>query len=228
MAKMQAEEVTVTGQDEQGYVEKVVKKAKVFKTSIETSFEEVVSSIEKGMEIVWYKEDLPDLSDDELAKLPYKVGKAYSDALAARKEEERKALGKVQTFDILGGNALNKLKLRKRRGYHQTWKRPDEFDEAQDNGYVVIRKSKDGDKVGYEKGDIMKIGLESDPELIAMEIRQDVYNGHIQAVSLKSRRAYTNMKEGFASSIENVNRALPKGSERVTVVDDEGDVGKRA
>lgn len=217
--------VNTTGQEKQGYVEKVVKKKAQYVVSIETTMDELVKCVEKGQEIVWKEDDLPKFEEKDLEVLPYKVAKGYVDALKKREQKEKAALGSFQVIDILGGNSLNKLKLRKRPGYHQTWKRPDEFDEALSYGYVQVRKAKDGDKVGYEKGEVIKIGDKDKPELIAMEIRQDVYDRHVKAVSMKSRRAYTGIKENFAGVVEQVNRTLPKGSDRVVVVDDEGDVG---
>lgn len=122
-------------------------------------------------------------------------------------EDESSFEGRISMEDILdplGDYAKKKLEIRKRKGYHQTWKRPDELEEALQMGYRQVRKlssdqEKDGKKVtpGEESGEVKKIGKEDNPELIAMEIREEVYQRHLHAVAYKSRGRYKENKESF-------------------------------
>lgn len=205
-------------------VTRTVKKGKIIDAHIDSDPKVLLEWVQKGGSIAFDPDDLPPLSDEELAPFPYATVKAYKEA---QKETLNRAEASITVLDTLGNNATNRLKLRKRRGYHQVWKRPDQFEAAKQLGYTVIREPKDdreAENPGMESGPIKKIGKEDDPELIAMEIPQERKDRHTKAQTLKSQRAYKSNKETFAGNVEQFNRNLPK-PDRMKVVDDEGDVG---
>lgn len=204
-------------------VSKAVKKPKKMVARVDSDPLEIIEWCQKGGEIVFDAFDLPKLTEEELEQLPYYAVKQYQAELRKAEEQAMRGISEIET---LSGTAETKMRLRKRRGYHQVWKRPDEFEDALDKGYTQIRNpKKEGEKPGYEKGEVKKIMKgQGEVELIAMEIPEDKYQQHVKAMTAKSRRAYKSNKEGFAASVEEVNRQVPKES-RVRVIDNEGDVG---
>jgi hypothetical protein len=223
-SKVSEESNKKTNSDVEGKKEstRTVKKGKIIGAHIDSDPKELLEWTQKGATIAFDPDDLPVLSDEELQPFPYSTVKAFKEAQG---EKKKKGAESIEVLDTLGGSAGNKLKLRKRRGYHQTWKRPDELDDAREKGYIVIREpKKDGEKAGAETGSIKRIGKEDNAELIAMEVSQERYDNHIKIMTKKSRRAYTANKERFAGNVEQLNRNLPK-ADRLKVIDDEGDVG---
>lgn len=205
-------------------VTQTVKKGKIIDAHIDSDPKTLLKWVQSGGSIAFDPDDLPKLSDENLEPFPYATVKAYKSAVS---QAATKSTGRVEVLDTLGGNASTKLKLRKRRGYHQTWKRPDELDDALEIGYVVIREAKNDKErqnPGTESGRIKRIGPEDKAELIAMEVSQERYDNHVKAMTRKSRAAYTANKEKFAGNVEQFNRNLPK-NDRMKVIDDEGDVG---
>ncbi len=82
--------------------------------------------------------------------------------------------------------------LRKREGWHQTWKRDDEFRDALEAGYRQIRKSAPGKKqpAGQETGPVIVKADGEKHDIIAMEIPQEYYIAHINAIAAQSHRSY--------------------------------------
>jgi hypothetical protein len=202
---------------------KVVKKAKKVVASADNSIDELLEWVKEGTEVLFESDDLPPLTDQELDRLPFGTVKRYK---GEQKKKEGSALSGISEIETLSGNASTKLTLRKRRGWHQCWKRPDQFEDAKEKGYVEIREQKKVDeKPGYESGPVKKIMKgQGEIELIAMEVSQERYDRHVQAISRRSQASYRNNKIGFANSVEEVNRVVDKDS-RARVVDDEGDIG---
>lgn len=200
-------------------VKEVVKKKGALETSVETSISEVLECVKEGRDVVFYPESLVRIPGEVLLELPYKVAKEYE---AAKEEAGKQA--KIEVLGILGNNARNRLKLRARRGWHQTWKRPDELDEALDNGYVVVREANKNEAPGKETGEIKKIGNGEKVELIALEINQERYDNHLKAVRDRSVRAYKANKENVLDSVEQFNARVPDRNDRLIVRDDEGDI----
>lgn len=223
--KKEAEDTAVKDEGDVESGEKVVEKKKRMVAQMDTDGQEIVKWVREGGEVVFMSDDLPRLTDELLEDLPFRVVKEYK---AARKKAEAAVLSGELDIQTLSGNASNKLKLRARPGWHQTWKRPDELEDALNKGYVRIRepnpkKGKEGP--GQESGPIKTIKKgQGDVELIAMEVSQERYDRHVQAMTKKSRDAYARNKMGFASSVEEVNRRVPK-EDRVKIYDAEGDVG---
>lgn len=219
-------------------VDRVVIIKGVLYADVETTIEEVIDYLQETEKpkVVWDKDNLPDLSAAAVGKLPYAVGKGYYAAKKQRDAETERSIVNAQDLGILSGTANSRLAVRKRPGYHQTWKRPDEIEVAKTYGYVVVRKQKvvgkgeDGTpeyedkRPGYERGALLTIKGPDGPELVAMEIRQDVYDKHLKAVSMKSQSAYRNNKANVAESVEQFNRKTKRSNDRLIVVDDEHDV----
>lgn len=203
--------------------EKVVKKAKKVVVGSDDDINTILEWVHEGTEVLFDKDDLPVLTEQELSELPYKAVKQYK---SERAEKEKAAITGISEIETLSGNASTKLRLRKRRGWHQTWKRPDEFESAKEKGYVEIREKKgEEEKPGYERGPVIKIHkAPGEVELIAMEVSQERYDRHVQAVSQRSQAAYKNNKAGFQQSVEELNRTVDKEN-RVKIIDDEGDIG---
>jgi hypothetical protein len=187
------------------------------------------SQSEEKVVFDWHS--LPELSQETLEQLREEDRNAYY-AQIGRREQAKKVAHELEyeheikvedsLLDTLGGNAGRKLEHRKRKGWHQTWKRPDEFDDAQEYGFRPVRENKEGEnrEPGYERGPVRKIPRHSDtPELIEMEIPEDVYMRHLMAVGHLSRSKYQAHKENFH---ETMKRSFPQ----TTVYDDEEHVGQ--
>lgn len=222
MAEKKKKEEDVASEGEDNGV-KVAKKPKRVVAQMDTDPSDIVQWVKDGAEVIFMSDDLPRLGDEVLDELPLRVVKEYKEA---RKKAEAAVLAGIQDIETLSGNASNKVKLRERRGWHQTWKRPDELEDALNKGYVRIREGKKGEKPGKESGSIKTIKKgQGEVELIAMEVSQERYERHIQAMSRKSRDAYKGNKQGFIDSVEEVNRRVPNREDRLKIIDDEGDVG---
>lgn len=205
-------------------VKEVVSKKKSFHPGFDSSDEDILESVREGEDIIWDYENLPLITEETFEALPYKVAMAYK----AAKREKGKIPEGLEVLGPLTTSAQKKLELRKRKGWHQTWKRPDEFDDALNVGYVAIRepaKDKNGnfldEKPGEETGPIKKLGPRENPELIAVEITQARKDAHDRAVSAKSKKAYSANKEGFRTAVEEVNSSLGSRKDKVVIVDDE-------
>jgi hypothetical protein len=106
--------------------------------------------------------------------------------------------------------------LRKRKNWHQTWKRGDEFDEAIEFGYKQIRKNRKGENfpAGQEQG-IVVVRKEEGGDLVAMEIPQWVYDQHIAVESAKSHRMYNDPDLILSEFSKRTNRDLTSRKEEV-------------
>jgi hypothetical protein len=106
--------------------------------------------------------------------------------------------------------------LRKRKNYHQTWKRGDEFDEAIQFGYTQIRKQRKGENLpaGQERG-VVLVKREEGGDLVAMEIPEWVYEQHIAVESAKSHRMYNDPDLILSEFQKRTNRDLTSKREEV-------------
>ncbi len=202
-------------------VKEVVRKDKTLCVDMDTDISYMIEFSKKEGKIVFDAKVLPDIEKEFLNELPHGVVQDY---LKAKKERDSGMVSDVRVLGALTTPARKKMMLRKRPGYHQTWKRPDEVDEAKELGYVNIRRREKEEPIGQEKGEILMLGQRNDPELVAMEIPLHRKKAHDMAMSQKSKRAYAANKDSFAASVEQVNRNLPN-EDNVVIVDDERDVG---
>lgn len=227
MAKAKDDVMVVGTEGVTEEVGKVVEKKTSVKVGIDTTGKEVLKYIQEGRKFEFDPDDLPDIEKEVLDEMPYSWVQKY---LKAKKDRDDLVLkgGVRDNFEIvgmLGTSARKKMKLRPRRGYRQTWIRPDMLDDAKEAGYVNVRRAKTGknEKPGEESDEIIVLGPRDTPELIAMEIPEHRYKAHLVAVSQKSKRAYQANKDGFKTAVENVKRSVGNDYD-VNVVDDEKDV----
>jgi hypothetical protein len=213
-------------------VSKEVSNEKTVYVTMDTEPGQVLQFVKEDKDIVFEAGNLPKLDDELVRKLPYYVASAY---IKEQEKEDRQhsgpTLGK-ELAQMLGSDVSSKIdSLRKRSGYHTTWRRPDEFDECMSAGYTQIREAKvkkDGTKEGpgSESGEVIMIGDRSKPELIAMEIPIRFIEQHELAVSLRSTQAYKGNKEGVVEKVDQINSSMhATGKEKIAVIDDEHDVG---
>lgn len=106
--------------------------------------------------------------------------------------------------------------LRPRANWHQTWKRDDEFDEARETGYRVIRKSKSSMKeaAGEETGEVLKRSSDDGTD-IAMELPMWVYEDHLAAIAVKSHSPYTDKNFILNEFSKGLNRDMSSKKEQV-------------
>ena len=148
---------------------------------------------EEGVTLFFDPNSFVELSSEAANELSYYSAQSYFQALHAWKDKKRREEAeKADTFedlkvrDPLSASTANEMKLRERRGYHQTWKRPDEIESAKRVGYSDIRKQKKGEdkKPGYERGEVITIqDRNGEEELRAMEVPVDMYQQHLKVVS---------------------------------------------
>ncbi len=140
--------------------------------------------------------------------------------------------------------------LRARRGWHQTWKREDEVDQAKVWGYVNIREPRrnsagdfvitvpgrivDGKKLpdtevlgkeeaGKESGPVMKrleLGTREQYEY-AMEVDEKLYQRDIEAMAREGNARINQSGIQFREVIENANSAAGRRGGLANVVDDD-------
>ena len=137
-----------------------------------------------------------------------------------------KRVSQVIRSPLTGGT--DQLMVRKRAGYHQTWKREDEFDEAIELGYKQVRKpakAADGsykdEKPGYETGDPIKRSEGVDRWIVAMEIPESLYNEHVEAMSAQSQLRIHENKRVVEDYVEGANRKYDREALEVGFDDEE-------
>ena len=109
--------------------------------------------------------------------------------------------------------------LRPRVGWHQTWKRGDEFREAIEFGYRQIRKPLIGkhQAPGMETGEVLKRPDGEKGAIIAMEIPEWVYLDHLSAIAVKSHRSYNDPATVLRNFENGTNRDLSSRKEQVSM-----------
>jgi hypothetical protein len=129
------------------------------------------------------------------------------------------------------GYYSHQTELRKRRGYHQCWKRPDEVEYAKMAGYTVVRdlsdeqkKGKKEVKPGEENGEIRKLRRSTRTgkvvdELVGMEIPQDIFEKHQKAVGAMSKQRFKGVQDVFKEEAEKMNRKYGGRGRTVQAVD---------
>lgn len=121
--------------------------------------------------------------------------------------------------------------LRSRRGWHQTWKREDEVDQAKVWGYVNIRecaKDKEGNTVkeeaGKETGPVLKrleLGMRETFEY-AMEVDEKLYLQDIEAMARQGQALINQSGVRFREVVDNLNSSAGKRGGVASVTEDTG------
>ncbi len=199
---------TTKGKKSNTSAEKQAPKRRNIPVTTDWSEEDVVQwAQEEGVTLFFDPNSFRELSQETVNQLGFYSAQSYWQAYNVWKDRQRQEEAERPTDyedlkirDPLSQAYTDKLKLRERRGWHQTWKRPDEVESAKAVGYREIReqrkigkKDKDGNVIGsyfeenepgYEKGPVKKIMEDQgQEELIAMEIPEELYQQHLQAVS---------------------------------------------
>lgn len=211
-----------------------VEKLRFISVDVDTTWEEIVGfNSEEGVILSWDPYSFKELDADKVNVLKGQNLENYFKALF--KNKERAAVAKKEIIsDILSpleGRSEYRLRIRVRKGYHQCWKSPGmDFDNAMAGPYKQVRnptkeQEAAGFEVGYENGDVKKIlDGKGDVELIAVECPQELYEQHLEAMSVKSTRMYSDVKEGFFRATEEINRSMTDKKARITAVDNSGEV----
>jgi hypothetical protein len=194
-------------------------KGQTYPVDVDNTPEQVIKLDSEGFELIFSIDRFLELPDEVVNELSRVNFKNYYVAQSQVKQKELDLKNKkdpvYQDWELspLGGNATKRMKkvLRERRGWHQCLKSPDEWDEAMANGYVPIRKlskeqeekiksgkKKKEDFIGYEDGEIARLGSFDKPELLACEIPEEVFKRHLAAVGYKSKGRYAQNKQEYA------------------------------
>lgn len=193
---------------------------------------------DEGVVLVWDHSSFAELSDDVVSELRHKNRDNYYIAKGAynvikgdadKVVEEGRISMSSPLMDTLGYHT-KRLQIRKRQGFHQCWKRPDEIEYAKAAGYVVVRDlSEDQKKAGKpvepgrENGEIKKLKRSTRSgnvvdESVAMEVPMELYEKHLKAVSAMSKQRYRSIKDTFRAEAERVNSKFGGKGRYVDVV----------
>lgn len=243
MAKEEVNEAVEKNAESVGQQPSSAKKKASKKRSVEVdsrvSVEELLSLDSEGSVIVFDENNLPDLQDDVIRELSYENTKSYLVAKAKKEaseetskksfREKRREQWDKSPFATLSGSARDRKRSKERKarrprqGWHLTWLVPEDFDSwAEEAGYRIVRMPKDkNETLGKEKGKKVVIGPEDAPELILCEVPQELYEQHIEAVRMKSKRRMAGQNEQFFQAVDHVNErhgiASSKGVKGVEV-----------
>lgn len=188
---------------------------------------------QEGTILIWDPSSFRELKDEVVKMLSKENMENYFKALFANKAEATKASKAIlsDVFSPLETRSGYRLKIRPRRGWHSCWKSPGaDFDGAMAGPYTQVREptaqqEKDGYVPGEESGEVKKLlDGEGKVELIAVECRQELFEQHLEAMSLKSARMYSDVKQGFFKATEEINRQVGGRDCRITPVDESGEM----
>lgn len=197
--------------------------------------EEVIEWDQDGVRLEFDPVDFLKLDDEVVSALSrenfknYYVGLSRFKDLQAPKQDASRVTGRANRVLGRGDGVLEaKLRIRKRFGWHQTWKTEREMEIAKVDGYVNVRKEKDGDKKDPHTGEVIGTGeivkfREELPNgkheyLYAVEIPEQRYQEHLMAVSDRSRerlgKEKVKARENIESSYPGVKSVDPSDSQR--------------
>ena len=173
--------------------------------NVDSTVEEVLDYDKKGFLIDFDVDNFLELSEEDTRQLSHANARNYFVAEGTVKERERvpernprkmyKEDWEAFLRSPLEGRTRERMQIRERRGWHQCWKSPAERSAALDVGYKLVRKptkeqKEKGYKPGEEKGETLILGAREEPELFAMEVRQELYEQHLLAMSYQSTGMY--------------------------------------
>lgn len=204
--------------------------------SLATSIPDVVRLDAEGKTLVWDADSFPVLEEDTLRKLGHENRKRYFmtqaqskvDRVRRQQAAAKGREGSLEVWDPLEFQTHLTRDTRKRKGWHQTWIRGDQFDAKVTNGpYLVVRKPhKDypNEAAGEETGEVLKVKEGTvngeDRVLIAVECLEDLYDQHIHAMAYKSHRRYAHdQPAAFRAFLEKKNSEIGAPRETLRMVD---------
>lgn len=190
--------------------------------TMDNSVEEVVKlSKDEGVTMFFDPNSFLELPSEVVDELGFYSAQSYFQAKqvaenkAKARENDRPLKYKdIQFLDPLSHSPIQRIKLRERRGFHQSWKRPDEIESAKEMGYRVIRKpnpKKEHEEPGKETGEVVELlDGEGKVEQIGVEIEEDIHNKHLNAIKAKSEYLRKGTVESLKETAERESRGAIK------------------
>jgi hypothetical protein len=178
--------------------------------TLDMNEEQVLALNEKGVKLNFSVEEFLELSPDGERALYRDNLVNYVSAQTLHKrhvrfEEQPEQLKRVKatsrSLQVIGGTAAKRLEARHlvKDGMHACWKRPDEVDEAVEAGYQFVpdptkkgsaaARIKEGE-VPVEFTGIKQTRHKGDVEQVLMQIPQERYQEHVDAMSIMSKGNY--------------------------------------
>lgn len=130
-------------------------------------------------------------------------------------------------YNIRSPLDIGTVELRKRPGYHQTWLRAEDVERYKEVGYSNIQKpnsdpakyEKEIKRPGSETGEILRRSEGENKYIYAMEVPEELYQQHLNAVSALSHARYNSQADVLREYVAGTNRDV--GS-RMEVIEDSG------
>jgi hypothetical protein len=204
---------------------KVEQKAKV-SIGVDRTDEQILNlNLDKGVELEWDPKDfrrLPAEVVDQLQRVnlvSYVRVESAVDAADRVAKDEVKFTGPRRQLDPLGMYAQHRMQSLEpqshiKAGWHLYWAAPGaDFDTKIAGPYRQVRFQKeDEDKpVGEEGGEVIKLmDGEGKAELILLEIRDELFQEHLEWQSQESRNRFGEVGQNFEQTIEELNKGVKK------------------
>jgi hypothetical protein len=184
-------------------------------------------------DFVFDPKSMPEFDDEIVAEFGHDLKRQYFVALGAlkRDRDERaiksnhaKKPPQLWVNDPFDQVAVRTEKLvadrdKSHPGWHATWVRNDQIEEFKEVGYKEVRKAKEGEKVGEETDEWIKINESDKITIYLMEIPNEVHQRILKAASYRSQVRYSGDAENsYRQFIEGVNRDIGARREVVTPV----------
>ena len=151
-------------------------------------------------------------ADDEIAGT---AGKAEIEQFAPAPKKEFPQAKNIAALRSPLMRSSNKLFLRLRKGWHQTWIDADDVEAVKDV-YAFIRKpAKPEEEAGRESGEILKIREDRDHALVAMECPEALYQEHLKIMSAQSHSRYSDQNDTWQEYLSGKNRDLGSRQEHL-------------
>jgi len=189
----------------------------------------MATSVKKVSQVVERAGDLSDKGEPLASPKSPEIGLKAMETKEAVKPAPAPRSGSPSLWveDPLARRGMSK-KLRKRKGWHQTTCRGDQFDSFMDVGYRQIRKAVGDEEPGEESGEVIKTKESETVTNIAVEIPEDVYQAHLRAVAFKSHIRYSNDAEKTLSDhIRGINKDYGAKKEVLRVVTEGNEPAER-
>ncbi len=173
-------------------VQRIVKTVRMA-SSMEDEY--ILSLEKKGVKMIFDGEDFRILPDEIVKELSFEnqrnyfVAQGVSKQIAKSKARKDAGFGDIQIIDPLKGKPVSKLEVRnQQKGMHYCWKRPDEIEGCKQLGYEMAEaeaKTKGASRASSSHVIVDKQGKD---DLVLMKIPERVFQQHLQANALESRR----------------------------------------
>lgn len=189
------------------------KKPKI--VSLDTPLSEVLEYVENGDQLFFDHDKFLELPESVVRDMPHEQAKDYAIARSAHMRKTGQAMSNYekrqkdwasQKMNLLGGNAIDKLKVIAerdadvRKNYELRWLTPYDYRNwAEGEGYHPVR-SKETQKM-------IVVGPEDAPELMLCEVPRELIERHRKARSEISRGKVGKAREDLMTRTEELNRS---------------------